>query len=218
MSPETTLQEALEILRLACPRDMAIHGESIERNLVRRKPSAFKHKYEMKDFLRGPLPMPEKKALFLHGPSGVGKSHFALAHFNHPLFVSDMDDLKSLSPTYHDGIVFDDMSFTHIPPEKVIHLLDLEFTRSIRCRHTNATIPAFMPRIFTHNSVNPFYTYDGPMAATEEQANAINRRLSCWNIPLSLVSGGINGLVLCHEFIIRRNVEQRSETFHCDGQ
>jgi len=186
---ETTYEEACQLIREAAPRDYALHGESIERNLRRAKTPKFKHRYTMDDFLRGPLPLPAGKSLFLHGPSRVGKSHFALAHFKNPLLVSDMDDLKSFNPASHDGLVFDDMSFLHIPPEKVIHLVDRELSRSIRCRHTNALIPAGTPKIFTHNSKNPFYGTEGPMAATPEQQVAIAGRLDCYNVPASLIQG-----------------------------
>lgn len=192
---ETTFDEAIDLIKQAAPRDFALHGESIMRNLALAKVKPFQHKYFMEDFLRGPLPLPEKKSILIYGPSGVGKTHFALAHFKKPLIVSDMDDLKKFNPAQQDGIVFDDCSFTHIPPEKVIHLVDRELDRSIRCRHSNATLPAGTVKIFTHNTANPFYKLDGPYAATQEQQNAISRRVDCWHVPSALFKHAEHPLV-----------------------
>lgn len=103
----------------------------------------------------------------LVGESGCGKTQFALAHFDNPLLVSHIDDLKSLNGG-HDGIVFDDVDFTHYPRTAQIHLVDWEQTRSIHCRYGNATIPMHTCKIFTCN-------YDClPVNINEE---AINRRL-----------------------------------------
>lgn len=83
------------------------------------------------------------------GPPGVGKTQFALAHFHHPLFVSHLDELKKFDG--HDGIVFDDMAFLHMPREAQIHLVDIEQPRSIHLRFENAVIPANTKKIFTTN-------------------------------------------------------------------
>lgn len=165
---------------------MAIHGESIERNLKRIKRQKFQHKFFIEDFNRPQLIRTPGKSIFLHGPSSTGKTYFACAHFANPLLVSDMDQLKEFKPGFHDGLVFDDMSFLHIPPEKVIHLVDQDFERAIRCRHTNAVIPANTPKIFTHNDPNPFYSMEGSMKATEFQKVAIDRRIDRYNVPLPL--------------------------------
>lgn len=91
-----------------------------------------------------------KKALWLRGPTNTGKTEFAKAQFMNPLFVSHIDDLKKLKPT-HDGIVFDDMSFKHLPREHQIHIVDLANDRSINVKYGSVTIPRLTPRIFTSN-------------------------------------------------------------------
>jgi len=223
LDPDVTYDDAVALIQQAAPRDWAIHGESIERNLVRAKTPKFKHKYFMEDFLKGPLPLPAGKSIFLHGPSRVGKTHYACAHFQNPLLVCDMDDLKSFKPTKHDGIVFDDMSFLHIPPEKVIHLVDQELTRTIRCRHSNATLPAFTPKIFTHNCSNPFFGIDGPMAATPEQGEAIANRLEAYRVPFPLFKGAANPVMQLysmydgHDIIRPSLVRTQERIYHCDG-
>ena len=97
------------------------------------------------------------RACVLTGPAGCGKTSFAKAHFKHPLVCLHLDDLKSIRAGYHDGVVFDDMSFTHLPATSIIHLLDVENTRSIHCRNTNARLPAGMPRMFTINNINQLF-------------------------------------------------------------
>lgn len=83
------------------------------------------------------------------GPTGIGKTEFALAHFENPLLVRHVDDLKRLNG--HDGIIFDDMSFLQWPDTSQIHLCDWTRGSSINCRYANAYIPAKVPRIFTTN-------------------------------------------------------------------
>jgi hypothetical protein len=91
------------------------------------------------------------RVLFLSGPSGCGKTQWAAHQFDNPLFIRQLDQLKEFKPGYHDGIIFDDMSFNHMPLESCIHLLDWDMPSAIHCRHTNAFIPAKTRKIFTTN-------------------------------------------------------------------
>lgn len=111
-------------------------------------------------------PIDYNKPTILWGAPGIGKTQFALAHFEKPLLVRTVDDLKRLDD--HDGIVFDDMSFLHWPRETQIHLLD-ELDSSIHCRFHDAVIPGNMPRIFTTN------VSDGMIFMLED--GAIRRRV-----------------------------------------
>lgn len=167
-------QDAIERVKAKRPRDYALHGEAIERNLKRHKPMSFSSKHSMDDFLRGPLPL--NLPTLLYGPSNTGKTQFALAHFQKPLLVSHIDDLKMFNN--HDGIVFDDISFLHWPPTSVIHLLDQDCPRSINVKYGTTVIPANTKKIFTFNLPNPFYTEQCP----EYQQDAINRRYEGVNI------------------------------------
>lgn len=164
-----TVQEGIQIIKAKRPRDFCLHGESIERNLKKAKKAPFEHIYT-KFHLQ---PFPLDKSLLLYGDSNTGKTHFACSHFKNPLVVSHIDTLKTLSPD-NDGIVFDDMSFKHWPPEAVIHLLDQEFSREINVRYGTCHVPANTPKIFTHNTNNPFYKDE----IEEAQKEAIERRLN----------------------------------------
>lgn len=223
LEPDTSFSDGLALIKGADPVNYLKHGESIRRNLAFEKKEKFKHKYFMEDFLRPPLILPLYKSILLHGASGTGKTHFACAHFQNPLVVSHMDDLKHLDPT-NDGIVFDDMSFTNRPIEGVIHLVDREFARAIHCRHVNAKIPANMPKIFTHNTPNPFYSDLNP--PTEEQRKAVSRRVEVWRVPAKLFKHPLSKeCVLVRERIyddglplkpqLRREQER---VYHSDGQ
>lgn len=88
----------------------------------------------------------------LYGRPGCGKTQFALSHFESPLFVNHIDDLKNFKPSIHDGIVFDDMDFKHMPRTAQIHLVDNDNTRSIHCRYETVTIPKHTKKIFVANS------------------------------------------------------------------
>ena len=92
-----------------------------------------------------------RRVLFISGPSGCGKTQWATHQFDNPLFCRQIDQLKDFKQGFHDGIVFDDMSFAHIPLESCIHLLDWDMDSAIHCRHTNAFIPRHTRKIFTTN-------------------------------------------------------------------
>lgn len=164
-----TVAEGMDVIKKKQPRDYCLHGEAIERNLKRAKLEPFTHLYT--EFTREVVPL--NKSLLIYGSSNTGKTHFACHHFKNPLVVSHIDKLKHLSPD-NDGIVFDDMSFKHWPVESVIHLLDAELSRDINVRYGTVTIPARVPKIFTHNHENPFYNED----ISDDQRAAIERRLT----------------------------------------
>ena len=95
----------------------------------------------------------ERKSIICFGPTGTGKTSYWVNQFKKPLMCRHVDDLKQLNRD-HDGIIFDDMSFTHMPREAQIHLVDYEQSSTIHARYTNATIPEGMPRVFLTNEPN----------------------------------------------------------------
>ena len=87
----------------------------------------------------------------VQGGPGIGKTQYALAHFENPLFVTHMDRLKFFDPNFHDGIVFDDMCFTHMPLQAQKYLLDWNNSRDMNVKYGMATIPKYTKKIFTCN-------------------------------------------------------------------
>lgn len=172
----TTCEEGVKIILEHKPRDMALYGEAIERNLRKRKYETYIPKFKLTDFNIPPVDF-EEKAVLMWGDTHLGKTQFALANFTNPLLVGHFDDLKRLRKE-NDGIVFDDMSFKHMPFDSVKHLLDWDETRSIHCRFSNAVIPANTRKIFCSNSENPFYELTIPMA----DRDAIESRLKRINV------------------------------------
>lgn len=85
------------------------------------------------------------------GNAGVGKTDYGLSHFKNPLIVSHIDKLKFFNPNFHDGIVFDDMSFIHFPLSAQKHLLDWSNDREINVKHDIVHIPKHTRKIFTYN-------------------------------------------------------------------
>lgn len=169
-------EDAFELVREEMPYEMLLHGESIKRNLNLLFPTIHEHKFGILDFECPPLfeqVDPTKISILIWGKSGFGKTQYALANFKNPLLVRHMDKLKELTPS-NDAIIFDDLSFQHYPPEAVIHLLDVEEDSDIHVRYAIATIPKNLPRIFTHNTKNPFYK---SAIIDAEQQKAIDRRV-----------------------------------------
>ncbi len=91
-----------------------------------------------------------RTSLIVSGPSGTGKTQYALTLGKKPLLVRHADMLRRLTPE-HDLIVFDDMSFRHWPRESCIHLVDLDEEAQINIRYGVAVIPARTRRVFTTN-------------------------------------------------------------------
>jgi len=100
---------------------------------------------------RGGLPQTVPYSVILWGESGCGKTTLARVLLPKALIVSHMDDLCQFDNKKHDGIIFDDMAFNHIPREAQIHLVDNDISRSIHCRYKVAKIPAKTYKLFTTN-------------------------------------------------------------------
>lgn len=159
------------------------YEKSFQRYKELVRPNPHKPRYDPSSFTK-PLESLDKPLVIIGG-SGIGKSQYALAHFKNPLLVSQIDDLQQLSKE-HDGIVFDDMSFSHYPATAVIHIVDKEMTRTIHNRYKDAEIPEGTNRIFTHNS--PIEDWLIPKGTPLEQMDAIKRRINVIEIKSTLIN------------------------------
>lgn len=143
-----TWEEALDYLRENRPRDVLMHGHRFEKTYHSIK-------------IRKVVPRPERpervfnrefetdfsQSLIFIGEWGLGKTEYAKYHFKNPIIVSQLEDLKQLDD--HDGIVFEDMDFKHLPSNTQRHLTDMGTDSSIRIRYGYGTTPAMTKRIFT---------------------------------------------------------------------
>lgn len=90
--------------------------------------------------------------LVVTGPTGIGKTQFALAHFASPLRVTNLVQLKMFNQDIHDGIVFDDMQFCHCGVDEQLRVLGWDFDETVYDllgQKEIAVIPAFTRKIFT---------------------------------------------------------------------
>lgn len=120
------------------------------------------------------------RSVVLYGPSGIGKTEFALSRFDNALLVTHIDTLKHFDPEIYDGIVFDDMSFTHIPREAAIQLVDWDFDRDVHCRHANAFIPKKTRKIFTTNIDNGYIFPVDPYGAIARRVQRVEVKEKTW--------------------------------------
>lgn len=144
-----SLEAAIDHLWVARPQLMAVNADRVEKNFAKKMTVA----KPIKQYF-GPWKWPSLEnieSVVLMGPSNIGKTQFAKSHFNNPLFISQMDRLKEFKPDVHDGIIFDDMDFTHMPRSSQIHITDFEEQRDIHSRYANAVVPAETKKIFTCN-------------------------------------------------------------------
>lgn len=146
------IQEAIENLKAsgeAACRDFVIHHTAIMTTLARLAPPvALTGTRQLSDF--GSLfHWDRTTTLILCGPTNRGKTTLAKSLMPHGLFVSHMDQLRNFNG--HEGVIFDDMSFKHLPRESQICLVDTHEERAIHIRYGIATLKANTPRIITTN-------------------------------------------------------------------
>lgn len=90
------------------------------------------------------------------GQSGSGKTSYIKSRFPRIMMVSHLDQLSEYDPQVHEGILFDDMSFSHMPRPAQIHLVDVDDDRHIHIRYATALIPAGTLKIITSNVFDVF--------------------------------------------------------------
>jgi len=98
-------------------------------------------------------------SLWVKGPSGIGKTTWALTVSPKPsLFVRHLDTLREFRNGYHKSIIFDDMSFSHLPRTGQIELVDRFHPQQIHVRYAVVNLPPNIPKIFLSN--DSIFTYD----------------------------------------------------------
>lgn len=150
---QESVEAAVDFLWKKRPQCMAMNGDRIEKNIAKRMRRA---PPERKPFF-GPYKWPDLpndfQSVILIGASNIGKTQFAKSQFTNHCFCSHIEDLKKFDEHIHDGILFDDMDFKHMPRTAQIHLTDWDEDRSIHARYVNIRIPAHTKKIFTCNTM-----------------------------------------------------------------
>lgn len=132
------------------------YGKLIQNYRLLRIMDSLEGSYAIDKFNIPPLDL-QKCHYHLWGDPDLGKTQYALAHFRHPLHVKHIDWLAKFDPNYHDGVVFSEMTFFHIPPQQVINLLNRKDPVQFHVRYMVAYIPIGIPMIFTTNEEDIFY-------------------------------------------------------------
>lgn len=145
-------------------RDFIIHHTAIMNALTRLAPPVALNGTRPLDDFGSLFQWDRTKTLILCGPTNRGKTTLAKSLMPHGLFVSHMDQLRNFNG--HEGVIFDDMSFKHLPREGQICVLDTHENRAIHVRYGIATLKAGTPRIITTNRSpdDILNIYDGAIA------------------------------------------------------
>jgi hypothetical protein len=180
MAKDGMLQEAKAVLWETDPRLMLRSYTQVCAALTSLTYQRYQTPYSLEDFK-----IPEalakwwetdsiknSRSLILCGEAGWGKTAWARCLHQDHLFCCQLDDLKALNKQ-HKMIIFDDMSFGHIPRGAQLHLTDLEHERSIRIRYVQAHIPARTWKIFLTNEPCIFGETMGD-AALERRVYRVN--------------------------------------------
>lgn len=115
--------------------------------------------------------------VWLHGPSGIGKTEWAIAQLEPALLVRHTEDLKLYMPSQHRGIVFDDFALEKLDISTIIHLFDTTRHSTINVKHGSVQIPEHTAKIFTSNrSIRSLLNTLNPIPE-EDQIQAVLRRL-----------------------------------------
>lgn len=162
-----------------------------EHKRIMRRIAKEKPRFTKNDFIL--IPEAEnhnfKWSLVLMGEAGYGKTQYAKSFFQTPLVVRHMDKLKMFDENYHDGVVFDDMSFAKYKRENVVHIFDTEEDQDINVKNAMITLPPWVPKVFCTNRELRVYKQDRfgevlldtdksfmPPKLDQEQLDAVDRR------------------------------------------
>lgn len=132
-----------------------------------------KRQYRAEDFTKPLIENKDGRTMVFVGPPGIGKTSFALAHFECPCLISTEGDWSNFNPATHDGIVLDDYSFAKWSVRNTLALLDREKGCSQNIKYGYVRIPEGFPLCITLNVESNLW----PESAKESEIQAIQRRL-----------------------------------------
>lgn len=149
--------EAMLAIREGAPSEFVLQFDKINTFFDKKFAPAFEKKYDVSDFV---VPLVDwdtvnvRASIVLVGANNLGKTHYALAHFERPFLCNHVDLLRGFNPSIHDGIVFDEISMVMWPTQALISVFDRELPRAIQVRYAIVKIPAGTRKIFCCNSLD----------------------------------------------------------------
>jgi len=180
LAETTSVQAALDHLAAHAPVDYLQRLDTLSRSLTSHRDKRMRlapPSRTLNDF-KALLDVPDDwRNLYLWGKTGVGKTQYAKALLPGATIVSHTDQLKDCD--FSKGIIFDDFSVSHWPPNSVIHLVDWDEPRGIHCRYSHVVIPPHTRKIFTFNKLLDAWC---PPTISEEQFQAVRRRVLVFEI------------------------------------
>lgn len=102
------------------------------------------------------------KSFVIYGPTNIGKTQYVISLFPKLLLVTHLDGLKAYASGAYDAILFDDMSFRHLPDRTQLFLCDQDVDRDIHVRYGTVTIPRNTPKFFLHNRRDEVFDFSLP--------------------------------------------------------
>jgi len=171
----TSVDAALDYVRLNAPADYVQKLDSISRNLVSHRNKKTRHLVParpLSEFVHAPELPDDWRVLFIYGGTGMGKTQWAKALLPQASIIRHKNQLSDADMS--KGIIFDDFDVSHWPPTAVIHLCDWDEVTGTDIKHGYVIIPPRTRKIFTFNK--PLSGWIPPLATFEQNA-AIERRI-----------------------------------------
>lgn len=153
-----TYQEAIDTFSKMCPWEYVKNKKAINAHLssLYTPPLVIQHPVY---FSGPPITFQGRQmSVLLVGPSGIGKTQYALSQFNCPLVVTCKQDFNRYS-IKNDGILIDDMPWSSHAPETLIRLLNAEIPQTIDIKYGSTTLPTGIRKIFTLNCESQFWPH-----------------------------------------------------------
>ncbi|XP_071653892.1 uncharacterized protein [Temnothorax longispinosus] len=154
------------------------HRGSIDSYFTMRFSPCDHGRFAATDFNRELFNIPPDKTLILVGPTRMGKTQFALAHFESPIIVRMQEDWKKYQQGVTDGIVLDDIDFCKYPPPILIHTMERETGYTQNVKFSAVLVPADLPKIVCINTMTKFW----PRNISSEQKEAVLARVEIHQI------------------------------------
>lgn len=146
--------DLIEGAQLAGVKVRSMHDVMLVQNA--KRPLPFEHNFDRSSFI--PLELPplytsgKVGTLHIHGAVNLGKSEWALAQFDNPLYVTERNELLQFREGWHDGIVIDKLLPRDVfTLQECEALTDFTLPASIKCLYRVARIPKRTRKIVVTN-------------------------------------------------------------------